>query len=238
MDDTNNYKSLRYYMEIKYSSAYIGAMSKLFVQNPYDSRGLLKAEYVLTGKEKEALLFYVPSPENIDLLDKTATTKLEEIRKFVQEVGDTLAKRVGKDAQTASPSAEAYNKFLDNVSKNTKKIVEGAKQSDNTDVPWEIVGVEFKSSEIEKKYGREVYEKANAEVPGEIVPGKRMYIRDFSNASRKLAHIIHEGITASPLIDLELFMRLLEQKGIPSYIDFETNMYYYNAQQKKPGSKS
>ena len=53
-------KDLREYMELKYGSAYMGAISKLSANDQYDERGMLKPEYTLTSKEKDALLFYVP----------------------------------------------------------------------------------------------------------------------------------------------------------------------------------
>lgn len=54
-------KDLRDYMELKYGSAYMRAISKLSANDQYDERGrMLKPEYTLTSKERDALLFYVP----------------------------------------------------------------------------------------------------------------------------------------------------------------------------------
>lgn len=53
------YKNLKTGMEIRYGSAYMGAMRKLSEENPYDDKGMLKPEFALSLKEKDALLFYV-----------------------------------------------------------------------------------------------------------------------------------------------------------------------------------
>lgn len=61
-------KDLRDYMEMKYRSAYKGAIETLYAQlfpEAWDKSGLLKADYMLTEKQKEALKFYVPETESI-----------------------------------------------------------------------------------------------------------------------------------------------------------------------------
>lgn len=103
----------------------------------------------------------------------------------------------------------------------------------NIVVPWKVVGVEFLSWEIEEKYGKGIYRRACKEVLYEKVPKgngefHRMFNRDFSNANIRLGRIMHEGISASSLMDIDLLIKLLEEKGISSYIDFKTNTFYYN----------
>lgn len=218
-------KDLKDYIETKYGSAYMSAISKLNVPNQYDDNGILKPELILTSKEKEALLHYIP-----------------ETSKFLDQV-DTI-KEIKSEQSKQQTLDERYQAFLDDVRKTT--IESASKQelptNPNAVIPWEVVGIEFVSWEIEKKYGKDVYERACEEVPFEKVPKPnggfyRMYHRDFSNASRKLGYIIHEGVAASPLLDLELFIKTLEEKGIPSYIDFETNTFYYNGVPTKSKSK-
>ncbi len=218
-------KDLRDYMQTKYGSAYMSAISKLNVPNQYDEKGILKPELALTSQEKEALLYYVP--ETSKFLGKVDA---------IEEVKSEQTKQQTLD--------ERYQAFLDDVRKTT---IESASKSElpanpNAVIPWEVVGIEFGSWEVEEKYGKDVYSRACEEVPYEKVPKSdgsfyRMYHRDFSNASRKLGHIIHEGVAASPLMDLELFIKTLEEKGIPSYIDFETNTFYYNGVPTKGKAK-
>lgn len=131
---------------------------------------------------------------------------------------------------------ERYQELLDDVRKVTIETASRQSLPNNPDevIPWEVVGIEFSSSAIKEKYGKDVYDKVCEEVPYEKVRNGRggflrMFERDFSNASRRLGYIIHEGVCASPLLDLDLFIEELEKNGISSYIDFETNTYYYNA---------
>ena len=78
--------------------------------------------------------------------------------------------------------------------------------------------IEFVSWEIEKKYEK---------VPKPNGGFYRMYRRDFPNASRELGYIVHESVAASPLLDLELFIKILKEKGIPYYIDFECFLFLF-----------
>lgn len=215
---TKLYKKYRDYMQIKYGSAYMGAISKLNATDPYDERGILKPEYALTSAEHTALLYYVPE----------ITQPLE---------------RTEKIKGNQNNAEEKYQIFLDDVRKKTIEVASNSLPTEeNIVVPWEVVGVEFLSWEIEEKYGEDVYKRACEEVPYEKVPkgnGEfyRMFNRDFSKANIRLGHIIHEGISASPLMDLDLLIKLLKEKGIPSYIDFGTNTFYYNGVTKKRKAK-
>lgn len=205
---TNDYakkeRELRLYMKTKYGDSYLSAISKLNVSNPYDDKGILKPEYALSPKEKEALLYYIP--ETKQFLGQQSTT---------ESLQDTFDQK--------------YQQFLSDVRKTTAEIVSNSQPSEgNVDIPWEIVGIEFLSWEVEEKYGKDIYKKACEEVPYENDGVHRMFHRDFSKANIKLGHIIHEGVSASPLMDLDYFTKLLEKKGIPSYIDFETNTFHYN----------
>lgn len=201
-------KKIRNYMVTKYEPSYLSAITKLFVcdlfaRDCYDKEGILKPEYTLTAKEKEALMLYIPELDSV--LSKTDC----ESNDFDQR----------------------YEAFLSDIRENTKKVVlEAEDVEENKVVPWDVVGVEFVSWEIEKKYGKDIYQKACEEVPYEDDGVHRMFNRDFKNAKVKLGHIIHERVSASPLMDLDLFITLLDERGIPSYIDYENNVFYYNAQ--------
>lgn len=208
-NDYDKKRKLREYMELKYGIDYLSAISKLSVSNPYDGKGMIKEEYVLTSKEKDALRFYVP--ETKQFLGQNEAPK---------NMQDTIDQK--------------YQEFLEDVRKTTAEIVSNSQPSeDNVDIPWKIVGIEFLSQEIEEKYGKDIYKKACEEVPYEEDGVHRMFYRDFSRANIKLGHIIYEGVSASPLMDLDYFIKLLAQKGIPSYIDFETNIFHYNGVPEK-----
>jgi len=58
-------KQLREFVQQKYSKAYISAIIKLNTPDCYDSKGMIKPEFVLTEQEKEALIFYIPEVSEI-----------------------------------------------------------------------------------------------------------------------------------------------------------------------------
>ncbi len=67
-DNIQELKDLRDYMEIKYGSTYKGAIKTLYAQleeDAWDKNGLLKPEYMLTKKQEEALVFYIPEVASI-----------------------------------------------------------------------------------------------------------------------------------------------------------------------------
>ena len=127
--------------------------------------------------------------------------------------------------------SKEYFDFLSDVTSNTMKIIDNASDKDYVNVSWTIVGVDFRSNKVKEMYGEEVYNQANREVPGTKVNGSRILRRDFSGAYRKLGHLIHEGISASKILDLELLVDGLKAKDIPSYIDYENNIFHYNTKQ-------
>lgn len=222
-------QDLRIYMEIKYGKAYMSAISKLNNPNQFDKNGILRPEVALTPKEKEALLFY--DPETSKFLNNVDTIKPIQ---NINEVKPSNSKSLD----------ERYKELLDDVRKQTIKSASNQTLPSypNAVIPWKVVGIEFTRWEVEEKYGKDVYAKACEEVPYEKIPNGRggflrMFKRDFSNANRRLGHIIHEGFAASPLMDLDLFVKELEKQGIPSYIDFETNTFYYNGVPTKGRTK-
>lgn len=120
---------------------------------------------------------------------------------------------------------EPYRRFLDDVSKYTKEVAELYKYNQGKDITWEIVGVDYNGAFLVEKYGVAVYKQANDEVP--YKPDSRE--RDFLNANIKLCHLVHEGISASSVIDLDLLQQSLASKGISSYIDYEEKVFHFNA---------
>lgn len=229
-------RDLKDYMENKYGMAYMSAIAKLSTQNQFDENGILKPELALTSKEKEALMFYVPETSrflnNIHTVEPIQKTDKVESTEPIQNINET-------ESLNSKTFEERYQQLLDDVREQTIKSASNQTlpSDPNAVIPWEVVGVEFESWEIEEKYGEDVYAKVCEEVPYEKVPDKRMFNRDFSNASRRLGYIIHEAVAASPLLDLDLFVKELEKQGIPSYVDFETNTFYYNGVPTKGKTK-
>lgn len=220
-DYDKRYRRLREYMELKYGSDYLSAISKISVSNPFDDDGIIKSEYVLTAKEKEALKFFIP-----------------EVAQFLEQNDNTESIQSSLD--------QKYQKFLDEVRKNTAKMASFSQPSeDNDDIHWEIVGIEFLGWKVVEEYGDDVYQKVFEEVPHDDIGVfrafyrrlQRIYHRDFSKANIRLGHLLREGVSASPLMDLDYYIKLLSEKGIPSYIDFETNTFHYNAVPKKGKNK-
>lgn len=71
-----NLEDLRHYMEMKYSMAYMTAISKLSADDKYDKNGFLKAKYELTSQERDALMFFVPETAKFfDLSDTVKKTR-------------------------------------------------------------------------------------------------------------------------------------------------------------------
>lgn len=221
-------KDLRDYMELKYGSAYMRAISKLSANDQYDERGrMLKPEYTLTSKERDALLFYVP--ETSKYLKAFDDVRFETTNKTKNEQNkdQTLDKR--------------YRMFLESIREGTMKIASSAEVPEgNRVIPYEIVGIEFGIDRIIETYGRDVFERAFKEMYGENSLKKAEYNKvsqDLSKTDRMFVHLIQEGIATSPLIDLQVLLHLLEEKGIPTYIDFESRTFYYNGSPQKGKTK-
>lgn len=191
----------------------MSAISKLSRLDQFDKNGLLKPELVLDSAEKEALMCYIP--ETTETFNKFSENNQQE-KSFEQR----------------------YSEFLIDVRINTIKLALKQKMPEEKSmtIPWQIMGIEFTSWKIDEQYGKDVYEKANKEVPYEEVT-YRIYNRDFSRANIKLGHLVYEGLPASPLLDLDIFIKSLEIIGISSYIDYENNVFYYNAVAQKSKTK-
>lgn len=167
-------------------------------------------------------------------IEKDIEKKLMELNKYMKEKYDSEKEQFLDHNQD-----RRYIEFLDDVRINTIKIALDQILSGNVNevVPWEIIGIEFAGWKIKEKYGEDVYEKANKEVKRSDGSSYRIFNRDFSRANIKLGHLVHEGVSASPLLDLDIFIKSLEIIGISSYIDYENNVFYYNAVAQKNKTK-
>ena len=115
---------------------------------------------------------------------------------------NTISKNIEKQEKS-------YAKFLRDVENNTINII----TMNDREIEYEITGIECQKEELISKYGKEVYERAR---------------EDDIYSKRKLAYLIIENQLASSIIDLNLLESFLAQRGIPSYIDYENNVFHYN----------
>lgn len=143
------------------------------------------------------------------LLSSGYCLSIKDLIRFCEEKGfldniilDTISSRIVKQEQ-------AYIKFLRDVENNTINII----TMNDREVEYEITGIECQKEELISKYGKEVYERAR---------------EDDIYSKRKLAYLIIENQLASSIIDLNLLESFLAQRGIPSYIDYENNVFHYN----------
>lgn len=116
-------KELREYMVMKYGKNYMSAIAKLSVPNPYDERGLIRPENVLTSAEKDALMFCVPETAAFfsnELIDKIEDLeKLKNNLKQNYEIRDFSKDKSNKEIEDSSIKdkfteiTEEYPKFTE-----------------------------------------------------------------------------------------------------------------------------
>ena len=123
---------------------------------------------------------------------------------------------------------EPYRAFIKKVERYTEETATLYGYNKKEDETWQIVGIEYKNDILINEYGISVYRKASKEVPMK----ENSYERDFEHASRKLARLVHEGISTSMVLDLDLLQESLANMGIPSYIDYEQNIFHFNAKRE------
>lgn len=126
---------------------------------------------------------------------------------------------------------EPYTNFLKDVETYTQETAALYHYNQNEDVTWSMVGIDYKNDELIKKYGIAVYRQANKEVPMK----EGTMERDFKNANRKLARLVHEGESASLVLDLDLLQSSLANLGIRTYIDYEQNIFHFNVKNQNEG---
>lgn len=126
---------------------------------------------------------------------------------------------------------EPYTNFLKDVETYTQETAALFRFNQNEDVTWSIVGIDYKNDELIKKYGIAVYKQANKEVPMK----EGTIERDFKNANRKLARLVHVGESASLVLDLDTLQSSLANLGIRTYIDYEQNIFHFNVKNQTEG---
>lgn len=126
---------------------------------------------------------------------------------------------------------EPYTNFLKDVETYTQETAALYHYNQNEDVTWSMVGIDYKNDELIKNYGIAVYRQANKEVPMK----EGTMERDFKNANRKLARLVHEGESASLVLDLDLLQSSLANLGIRTYIDYEQNIFHFNVKNQNEG---
>lgn len=117
-----------------------------------------------------------------------------------------------------------YDRFLMDVEKNTIQF----SLTDDSECTYKIVGIEVRKEELISKYGDRVYKNAVTEVPYRKNSDTNMDEHNFKDSRRKLACLVNE-MSTSEVVDLDLFQSLLAKREIPSYIDYEENVFHYNA---------
>ena len=112
---------------------------------------------------------------------------------------------------------QAYNKFLKYTSENTMSTLDKLLKNNEGETEYDMLRLEsigdisnFSSvrDKILWEYGIDVYKSV------------------ISN--KKFAFLFKNGFRHSNLIDIELFQSLLAKNGIPSYIDYEEDVFHYN----------
>lgn len=112
---------------------------------------------------------------------------------------------------------QAYNKFLKYTSENTMSTLDKLLKNNEGETEYDMLRLEsianiseFSSvrDKILWEYGIDVYKAV------------------ISN--KKFAFLFKNGFRHSNLIDIELFQSLLAEKDIPSYIDYEEDVFHFN----------
>jgi len=164
-------------------------------------------------------------PEHINAVSYAVSSDIdEEYLQSLEEEAKTPLRKYDKEAYR-------YVEFLEDVKEATEKFAFKCLLQNQDEQTWDITGIELLSSTIDKMYGEDVYLKANAEVPFIKVDEERQYLgvkRDFENADIKLAHLIVYDFSASPVIDLDLFIQILNTHDVSSHIDYENNKFHFN----------
>ena len=99
--------------------------------------------------------------------------------------------------------------FLRDIKEKTTTIADDLSKHNNLIAEYGIGGLELREEKLISREGKTVYERA------------------LTNGSL-VCLIVNEEIPAE-IVDLELFQSSLTKIGIPSYIDYEENIFHYNA---------
>lgn len=141
------------------------------------------------------------------LLSSGYYLSVKDLIKNCEEKGflDTISSRIEKQEQ-------AYVKFLRDVETNTISLSENISKVIKLEAEYNILGVESIREKIISQYGNDVY--------------RRIYQESKNN---RILATLSNNFIISDVIDLELFQSILAKQGIPSYIDYEQNVFHYNA---------
>ena len=137
------------------------------------------------------------------LLSSGYSLSTKDLTKICEEKGflETLSSRIAKQEQE-------YYKFLKDVKEKTTTIADDLSKRNNLIAEFGIGSIELKKEKLISSYGKDVY------------------LRALTNNSL-VCLIVREEMPAE-IVDLELFQSALARRGIPSYIDDEDNVFYYN----------
>ncbi len=103
---------------------------------------------------------------------------------------------------------KTYTNFLKDIKANTNILVDNLSINNRPITEYSIRSIDSKKEEFLLEYGNAIFEKASC--------------------NNNLAYLAYKGEYISKVIDLDLFMSLLARRGISSYTDLNTNIFYYN----------
>lgn len=132
-----------------------------------------------------------------------------------------------------------YQVFIESVRKYTE-IIAGSTASDDSiryDVTYDILGPEFQldgfrlNNSLYGGFDESVIHQVLQSMPNQGLKGNSrwLYRYDYEAAEVKLGCLVHEGVSASQILDLGYLMELLSSYGISSYIDYEEQVFHLNA---------
>lgn len=201
-------KDLKEYLEQKYGSAFLSAISKLNAQDIYDENGILKPEYVLSTKEKEALKLYIPGTKTF--FENTDATLDQRFRAFLDDVRKSTLGVVSDFLPTPDGDSPIYYETAD------------------------IDEFYFRSQEIKTKYGEDIYTMAREQVPKHgVFPDFSNANIKLGYIVKMTGNISGSETNVSQLIDLDYLVKVLAEKNISSFLDLETNTFHYNEASEK-----
>ena len=142
--------------------------------------------------------------DNIILLSSGYYLSLKDLIRICEEKGflETLSSKIAKQEQ-------AYTKFLRDIEEKTMDFADNLSKINNLTTEYSIGEINLRKEELISRYGKDVYRSA------------------LTNSS--FAFLFNNQEFVSEIIDLDLLKSSLAKRGIPSYIDKEDNLFYYNA---------
>ena len=124
-----------------YGRDYMSAITKLNARNIYDEDGYLDSEYVLSDREKQALMKFIP--------------KLASAFKRPSQEEEIFSDYTKKDVNNGKKINDDYLKLLLKIIKTTVKISSNPNREE--DVCYQVTGINGVRDEIVADYGEDVY---------------------------------------------------------------------------------